>query len=209
MATDPPASHWPQTIARSEIAPEVCHALGVLVINWNWCEWAQAVLLASYMHDPMAIEIVRPIPNATRAHLLSDLAAERETDPAMREAIDHFQKGFSLCLENRNLLVHSTAAPKMFLKGEPMSFHSQGKRIRSAIAVIEADPALLARVAAEIESFFSYGMDIWRRLAQGEGAPSRDRPPLPRKLAEAPPSPKASTRRRESSPASARRPRKP
>jgi hypothetical protein len=158
--------------------------LGVLVINWNWCEFAQEFLIAQYLDLPVpeADLITRPMPNNTRGNLLTDLVGMKEKRRGLRSAIAHFQQGFGLCLENRNTLIHALGAPNEFAEGGDLVFVRQAKRPHQRDIAYPGEAELIGTVAKDVATVFSYGMKLVLCVARGKRQPLPRKPPLPGKL---------------------------
>jgi hypothetical protein len=178
-------------LAGSAIPKEVAHALGILVINWNWCERAQEFLLRPYLAaDPDTFDlVVGLLQNNSRDMLLAEMVQRHEKNDDVLTAIAHFRKCFSICLENRNILMHSVIAPNEFLTGNPLTFYRRSKVRGQPHLFLNCDPVLIANTAREFMSLFAFGMRIWKTKTVGEPLPSLGRLPQPRKLALDPPAP--------------------
>ena len=173
---------WPQTCAGPLVSAEICHALGVLVVNWNICETAEIFLLGMYLGNDGDL-ILGPMPSNTRATLLADIVHRRESRDDLVREISHFQTCYAICLENRNTIIHSVAVPEDYLQGNPLTFRKEPKRPHHGKAIVmPGDAVLIARTAREISRVYGYGMRLFLCKARGEREPLPDRPPLPRKL---------------------------
>jgi hypothetical protein len=85
------------------------HALGVVSVNYNYLEW---VLWTFHIHFLRADHSVTSLiflkaPTNVRLQVLGQIAARTVTDPGMRDHIEYFIKGYDLCDNNRNVLMHS------------------------------------------------------------------------------------------------------
>ena len=177
---------WPESFASPHISKETCHALGLLVVAWNWCERIHKFLTGVYLRHPYAEVVVANLPSNTRAGILADLVAATEKRDDLREAIEHYQACYAICLENRNTLVHGLGAPIDFDRANPASFASMAKRLGHSHRFYPADPMTVLRVSQECDHLFIYGSALFR-VVEGRQQPLPRKLPKPRKLTEVPP----------------------
>jgi hypothetical protein len=175
---------WPESFESALISKETCHAIGLLVVTWNWCERMHKFLTGHYIGPPNAELIVASLPSNVRANLLADLVEAHEPRDDLREAIGYYQTCYAICLDNRNLLVHSLSAPVDFDQSKPMAFAAMAKRVGQENRFYSADPRVVLGVARECEFQFIYGTNLLQ-VARGQQT-LRRRPPKPRKLTEVP-----------------------
>lgn len=181
-----PEYPWPESFASPHISKETCHALGLLVVAWNWCERIHKFVTSHYLRQEGANLVVDHLPNNTRAAILADLVAATEPRADLRQAVEHYQACYAICLDNRNILVHSLGAAFDFDRTQPGAFASMAKRIGQDHRFYPADPFTVLRVAQECESVFVYGSALFR-VAEGRQQSLPRKPPKPRKLAAIPP----------------------
>lgn len=174
---------WPHSVAGDDVPKEVAHALGILAINWNWCESAHELILGALLNTAHARVITSPMPNNMRANLLADLVATTKTPKAYAEAVNHFQRCYAICLENRNILMHSVVAPHDFLITQPLAFIRDGRRREKRLLQLTCDATQVAHVANECGATFTFAMRLFQAICRGAPAPSLGTLALPRTLA--------------------------
>lgn len=169
-------------------------AIGVIALNYCQLENMLKGLFSSVtrMNHYQTAALFHRMANNVRKDVLLDLLAKTTIPPELREHIEHFQKGFSICADNRHGIMHSSSA------GVHSGAHSRGlilKRYSRAGAELECYLTLndLRQVADEIHTFMAYGAwvigdttNYAERVAaktqdQFRVAPatSRGKPPLP------------------------------
>ena len=174
---------WPNPSCSFEPITEICHAIGVININWAWCETVHEELIADYLRIDWRImsRITNTMPNRSRSELLEALATEYYPDPMRRASVLHFVRWFDITRENRNLLTHSPLVIETPENGGP--FFSQaraGVEIRHRSIPVTAE--LLISVCDETERLYEFGAAIVDSYIPGTPHSLPDRFPLPRKL---------------------------
>jgi hypothetical protein len=82
--------------------------LGLISLRYNLFESALRFILFNYVQFPVLDLLYERASNEQRAHAIRTLAKINEFDPETRDHIDHLLTYFSICAENRNILMHST-----------------------------------------------------------------------------------------------------
>jgi hypothetical protein len=172
------------------------HAIGVTTAIWNVLEdnVSDSMMHVGGIHpkSPL-VPLLDRAGNVSKADLLVRFAVQQRWEPAGIEALEHFTRGFNICRENRNIVMHSRYARdesgllrmlKRSSKGNPLTFSSDVEVIRQ-----------VASDMADYQDYLTAVMDVsWRRSDIGQVVfktrqkkPSPlpawpERPPLPRKL---------------------------
>src|SRR5271167_829825 len=146
---------------------------------------------------PLATVILSALGNQSRVDLLLHLARENERHPELLPHMEHFATAFSICRENRNIVVHSAARldSSMDIIGlEKASRSKLGHTVSYAY-----DPKEISRVCDDIQALRGYAsviiaavcLPLAYRVLRFEGKDIGDKdkprplpeiPPLPRKL---------------------------
>jgi hypothetical protein len=166
------------------------HALGVVSVNYNHLEWVLWTFHIHYLraHHSITSLIFQKTPTNVRLQILGQLAAHTVTDPEMREHIEHFIKGYNLCANNRNVLMHS-----QLLAGRESNDvfpATKFSKKTAKLASFEFTLPDIRRVADEIFEWGTYGGLIvsyafWRNRTVKRGAApptSPKKPALPKEL---------------------------
>jgi hypothetical protein len=175
---------WPHPVVGAELPEEIPHAVGVIVINWNWCEYMLEHFISEYLGAPAPIEalLVAPMGNRGRAELLAALVHHRETDEGIADTMHHFLKCFDINRENRNLLAHSLCVME-HLDTDWIAFTSEklhGPILRERLVPISA--VFLMQVCEDTRALFEYAIEIDDCLRLWPQQPLPEKPPLPDKL---------------------------
>ncbi|MET4387368.1 hypothetical protein ABIB73_003123 [Bradyrhizobium sp. F1.4.3] len=81
--------------------------LGLISLRYNVFETSLRFILANYV-EPLAVDLLfEKASNEQRALAIRTLAKHKEHDPHVLDHVDHLLKFFSICAENRNVLMHS------------------------------------------------------------------------------------------------------
>src|SRR6516164_5492497 len=84
--------------------------LGLISLRYNVFESSLRFILANYV-EPAAVDLLfEKASNEQRALAIRTLAKRKEDDRQVLDHIDHLLKFFSICAENRNVLMHSAEA---------------------------------------------------------------------------------------------------
>lgn len=94
----------------SDVAdPEYASLIGEICIIWNYLEDYVGYLLTIYFEykSDLAFAVLAGLGNQSRIDLLTWFAQNKDPGSEMSECILYFATAFSICRENRNILVHS------------------------------------------------------------------------------------------------------
>jgi hypothetical protein len=159
----PEPSEWP-TYTR---APrDSVFAIGVVSINYAQLEFALTAMFSTTLNIPISLAsiIIPKIGNDVRTKLMIQTLPERPWPDRLKDQASHFITGFSICAENRNLLVHSN----MF-SGSPDAI-VLFKSARDG-RTIQCNPTLaeLRKVADDMHTYFNYGLWLSNHINQNSG----------------------------------------
>jgi hypothetical protein len=173
---------------------EHVYGLGLISLNYNLFESALQYILWNYTSVETTNFFFDRWNNEERTAAIRHFAKEEEDDPIVLDHIDHLMTYFSICAENRNILMHS----RQSFSGEkpPPGVLSLEKRLRNRTGgrnVFHLDLPVIKRVSNEIIKGITYCVAIddyvnsqkpLNRLARGDApAPALpNKPLLPRKL---------------------------
>lgn len=185
---------WP----RYEIGhKDYIFALGVISANFNKLEGGLRLQFAINVRlsaDAVNFLFAR-LDNSQRIMLIRHCLTELPYNEQEKHAIDHFMKGYAICTENRNILLHaevyygaaadSKRKRMMFYKDSKKPPHFPNRYIPSLI--------VLRRIADAMHDFSEYGFELammlrdtyWMEEELGLKnlrRPLPDKPPLPKPL---------------------------
>lgn len=176
---------WPEPCV-PHASKELAHAIGVININWNWCEFLLEHILGTYIgtQQRVADRLISPLGARTRCDILTGLVKELETDDARAKCVLHFIACFDICRENRNLLTHGLCVDEYpDLDGPALVSHKAAIDIFDRAAPVSVD--LLLTTINETRTLFEFGfgiIDAGYLGADDQPEPLPKKPPLPRKL---------------------------
>lgn len=172
------------------------HAIGMITVSWTTIETRLdqlIVSLSSLYPNATADLILSKLGNVTKADLVVTLAKAREWEPEGIDALEHFVKGFNICRENRNIIMHAR-----WSEAEDGSAVMAKISASGAMRTFSSDITALRRVAQDMDILNWYIEQIslvgprrepfWRSLREHVSKfddPTPDWPqkhPLPRKL---------------------------
>ena len=112
MSSDVPSNSpkWPTY----ELGPpEYIHALGAVSATFNYLESRFKVLFRIYTRLPpkASAHLFAKLDNQARVELFRKCFEEATSSLKYKEALSHFISGYSICAQNRNILLHSQAIP--------------------------------------------------------------------------------------------------
>ncbi|HAO2891875.1 TPA: hypothetical protein IHM15_004473 [Escherichia coli] len=105
------AGNWPSDEWFEPGSEGYLHALGVMSMRYNLLENALHRLIEIYLWSlPESVrdQILLPLNNNQRSNLLHTITKEMEPLETIRDRLNHFRRGFSICAENRNIALHSS-----------------------------------------------------------------------------------------------------
>jgi hypothetical protein len=164
--------------------------LGLISLRYNVFEYALKFLIFNYTEPAIADLLFDKASNEQRANAIRRLVNDMEKDPEVIAHTEHLLTFFSICSENRNVLMHSSQS-WVTTSSEAITLE---KRLKSGgKSVYQLDLRSIKRVANDMIDGTAYLMGI-DRLKTGSrpfsslGDPSWKRstslqkPPLPDKL---------------------------
>lgn len=161
----------------------MAHAIGVVNINWNWCEFTLDFILGQLLNLPPRVgpRITPNIGNVAKCDIVVGIVEETCKDAILRDHIIHFTTCYSICRENRNLIIHGLCLEEYPEIETPVFLLSKASRELRDRA-IPVTPEILERICRETRALYYYAsriLDYWR---SPEHFPLRDKLPLPHKL---------------------------
>jgi hypothetical protein len=189
MESDP-SKEWPTYLPGPR---ENIFALGVISLAYSNFEWLFAGVFREVTQTPDTVLriLFSKLPNNIRMETLSNFLEKMDWPEGLKDDIKHFMKGFQICAENRNLLMHSYSGGVRASTGDIVIMRTarSGDEVISLSTLPE-----LREIADAINAFNSYAADVMvginvfrQKKRKGEDissfqSPSPDRPPLPRSL---------------------------
>lgn len=172
------------------------HALGVVAANYNHLEFVLQLMLWQFsgLESEVSAKLFSTLNNnRNRLDTLALLINSREKEERVKDLALHFLRGFDICAENRNFLMHG-----MVHNGTAsldLTLHKAARNDPSKINYLHLTVQAIRKIADEIHDFDSFGFDIafWTsaRLTGGKFITSNggsiepslpEKPPLPDKL---------------------------
>lgn len=185
MATAPEKPSWPPY----PIGPrESIFAMGVAATKFTQLETVLHFVFASAFGLDMDIAelIVSKIGAKPSLELIEYWIEPRAESDAIRDAVSHFISGLNICLENRNLLLHSDLAWTGTV--DTILFkHSKKGKLTVAVPTLEE----LRCVADDMHAYCEFGRALGNHINNSSVSPPvfpaaafplPDKPPLPHKL---------------------------
>ena len=171
------------------------HALGVVAANYNHLEFILKIIFYHYMgleHQATDLVFAKLNNNRNRLDMLAECVETREKNSDAKDRALHFIRGFALCADNRNFLMHGrTDDPReniLVLVKASRNDPKKSNYLQLTVREIQA-------IADEIYAFDNFGLKLYIWLtAQNHGgmflmpkgevvAPTLpDKPALPKPL---------------------------
>jgi hypothetical protein len=152
-----PEDIWPKPFYETA-SPRHLHALGVISLNFNLFETSMYVLLEQFMPESAVAYFFHEMSNEKRMHALRTFS-QSCADPDITERIDFVCTYFSICAENRNLLMHSRI--EELRSSNLLSLTKMGKK---GWLSFDLDLGLLRRVADDMWIGIKFTYDLARHL---------------------------------------------
>jgi hypothetical protein len=149
---------WPKP-AYETAPPKHLHALGVISLNFNLFETSMYVLLEQFMPESAVAYFFHEMSNEKRMSALRAFS-QSHADPDITERIDSICTYFSICAENRNLLMHSRI--EQLRSADLLSLTKMGK---SGELSFDLPLGILRRVADEMWMGIKFTFDFAKHLA--------------------------------------------
>lgn len=157
---------WPQYEVGRE---DYIFALGVLAANFNELEGVLSLQFSMNVRIPYAAKVLifKRADNAQRIRIiqgcLSITAWNHRDHPlpynkAEKAAIEHFLRGYAICAENRNILLHSEAVPVG--KKNRIAFYKDSKKPPHWPNKYAPSIASFRAIADSMRTFSEYGSDL-------------------------------------------------
>jgi hypothetical protein len=128
--------------------------LGLISLRYNLFGSALRFILFNYVQYPVLDLLYDRTSNEQRAHAIRTLARVKEFDPETIDHIDYLLTYFSICAENRNILMHSTQS---FTDEGSEGLLTLEKRLKTGGKNLYLlDLPLLKRVANDMNAGVSY-----------------------------------------------------
>jgi hypothetical protein len=169
-------------------------ALGVLAANFNELEHALGIHFSTHLritYEPTQLIFARS-DNALRIKIIQGCLDGMPYTKREKTAIQHFLRGYAICAENRNILLHSHVWPTNG-PGSRTAFYKISKKDVWLINRYDPSITVLRAIADAMHAFSEYGSDLalmirdayWMRSETGLTnlrRPLPHKPPLPRLL---------------------------
>lgn len=170
---------WPSPYVDVEISPEIIHAVGAVIVSWNFFEISMVHFAAKLLRldNRIALKIVGPLGNRSRQQTIQSWLSEAETTEVIKDSINHAIKLFDRNLTNRNLIAHGEIAAEKNPFFSSTKYYPEIKEVRSD------DFTFLGRVLSEIQQAEIYLSNLDDHIF-GRQEPLPEKPPLPVLLAE-------------------------
>ena len=177
--------------------PNHLEALGAIAAGFNTLELRLLGLFLIYMgyNEVIANLFARLRNNNTRVDLLRRSVEISDDPPLTKESVLHFITGINVCVENRNILMHSTATSIAVNEESWMFFHKAKSDNALERNLFVMDLEALKRVASEIEAYAEFGMRLYSHILGARrmhdvkpllsgwiGGPLPEKPPRPNNL---------------------------
>lgn len=184
-----PLEEAPYPKKTQRLSNELVHAVGAIVIGWNYCEAEHLELtrevcglgLTSDFNGRISSRIIKPMSNRQRSDLLRGALSEVDLPPEANASIDAFQSHFDICLQNRNLIVHSNYVEEF----GRVEIYSSKSHPNIQYRYLPDDAEFWETTISEFKRLYAFGADLTnepfdQRIARQAQWP--DIPPKPRDL---------------------------
>jgi hypothetical protein len=151
------------------------HALGVVAANFNHLEFALLALFYIFagLDDGTAQHLFSYLKNDKRVDILLRSIKARETDPDVNDRATHFTKGFNVCAENRNYLMHSmteepsgTALTVTSIVQDTLILRKATRGDPTKRNYLHLNLTEIRQAADDIYAFDLFGLKLWRFVNQ-------------------------------------------
>lgn len=140
------------------VTAEFAEIIGDICVMWNLMEQTIGMLFMFYMREnaARAYAISNILGNQSRADVLAYLVDSNEEDETLADLMRHFIAAFSICRDNRNILVHGAVS-----FGSGLSIKHLEKPSRSNVGA-------MVRFAYDLEAIRKVHQDILNTLTFGK-----------------------------------------
>jgi hypothetical protein len=203
MTSYPPAdlnalNGWPE-YKRQIASVEFIHALGQITLTYNYLEETIGMIFARFIHlrDKESEALYHRLNNYDRLALLTSFVEASSEPDKVKAAVLHLLGCYDICTENRNILMHTFAAPPDSSDITRLSKRARRDTARKIHFHITA--AELKAIADEMMDIFDAGcmLHMWlvtgrdpRRTIEHSDFMGYPRPPEPAPLPAIPPKPR-------------------
>lgn len=138
------------------------HALGVIAINYNSLEHALFVLLREYLgtHHVLHASIFQSLSISSTLSLFASAVELHEKHPPLRERLVAFCPLFSICFNNRNLLMHANAR-EADATDDLLALAKRSKSKPHIFNDLKLDLPELRQIADDTRAVFVYAYKLW------------------------------------------------
>jgi hypothetical protein len=153
---------------------EHIHALGVVAANYNSLESTFYSIFCEYfgISDGSAA-LFAQFKNNFRIDTLKVIVSKYETDPKVADAVFHFLKCFTICADNRNILMHSLM--DSFHQGETiLKIRKSARNDFEKYTDLQFDLTSIRDTADEIWMVEGYAIDLYFYFLTRRGDPDVD-----------------------------------
>jgi hypothetical protein len=150
-------------------SPQFIYALGVISANYNALEFQfrQLFELYSGMPTPAGLKVFMDSTNDRRQILLKMCAKASIHPLRVKNRVDHFADGYSVCAQNRNILMHSEPVPLILATGEAaVHFKKYSNRPPFRENIYAPSVKAMRKVADAMYIFRIYGRDLFFHVLQ-------------------------------------------
>jgi hypothetical protein len=169
---------------------EHVYGLGLVSLRYNMFESALRFILSNYAEPAVVDLLFEKSSNEQRTGAIRFLANIKEKDPQVTDHVDHLLIFFSICAENRNILMHSRQS--WTFQPEEGSLALEKRLKAGGKNIYQLDLPTLKRVANDMIKGVTYLIEVdklsreslppERLLAFGWQRTMPEKPPLPDKL---------------------------
>jgi hypothetical protein len=169
---------------------EHVYGLGLISLRYNMFESALKFILSNYAEPAVVDLLFEKSSNEQRTGAIRYLANLKEKNPQVRDHIDYLLTFFSICAENRNILMHSRQSWNF--QSEEGSLALEKRLKAGGKNIYQLDLRMLKRVSNDMVAGIGYLIDVDKLIREppplrglldlGPAHPLLERPPLPNKL---------------------------
>jgi hypothetical protein len=169
---------------------EHVYGLGLISLRYNMFESALKFILSNYAEPAVVDLLFEKSSNEQRTGAIRYLANIKEKNPQVRDHIDYLLTFFSICAENRNILMHSKQ--RWNFRSEEGSLALEKRLKAGGKNIYQLDLPMLKRVANDMVAGVVYLLEVDTLIREppptrglldlGPAHPLPQKPPLPDKL---------------------------
>jgi hypothetical protein len=169
---------------------EHVYGLGLISLRYNLFESALKFILSNYAEPAVVDLLFEKSSNEQRTGAIRYLANFKEKNSQVRDHIDYLLTFFSICAENRNILMHSRQSA--IFQPDEGSLALEKRLKAGGKNIYQLDLRTLKRVANDMVAGIGYLIDVDELIREppllsglldlGPAHPLPQKPPLPDKL---------------------------